>query len=311
MFPRALAATFLGGALTLGQAGVAPSATAPTQRPDRPAFSTRSELVVLHVMVKDRRGSYVTGLSADAFTIFDDGERQTIQFFGAQDAPVTVGLIVDSSGSMHAIRDRVAAAAAAFVETSNPQDEVFALAFNDVVRAALPPDAPFTNDPDVLRGALGAISAQGRTALHEAVWTGLDYLDKGAHHDKVLVVVSDGADNASGKTFEEILRKAQASNTVIYTVGLTDPVERDANPRRLRQLAEASGGESFLPRDITEVADALQKIARDIRNTYTIGYAPTNAARDGRLRRLRVVVTAPGGRDLRIRTRQGYVVEEQ
>jgi VWFA-related protein len=309
MSQRVLIAASLIGVLTAVVIGVESSAAA-AQRPDRPTFSTQSELVVLHVVVKDRRGTYVTNLAPDAFTIFEDGERQAIQFFGMQDSPVTGGLVVDSSGSMLEIRDRVAAAVAAFVETSNPRDEIFALAFNDAVRAALPQDQPFTSDANVLRAALGAISAQGRTALHDAVWAGLDYLALGTHQAKVLVVVSDGADNASSRSFEDLLRKAQVSNTVIYTVAFTDPVERDANPKRLRRLAETSGGEAFEPRAVTEVTSVLERIARDIRNTYTIGYVPTNTAHDNRMRRLRVAVKAADGRELRVRTRHGYVAEQ-
>lgn len=304
-----LIATSLTSVLTAVVIGIDSSAGA-GQQPDRPTFSTRSELVVLHVVVKDRSGGYVTNLAPAAFTIFEDGERQSIQFFGMQDSPVTAGLVVDSSGSMLPIRDRVAAAVAAFVETSNPRDEIFALAFNDAIRPALPKEQPFTSDANVLRSALGAISAQGRTALHDAVWAGLDYLAVGTHQSKVLVVVSDGGDNASSRSFEDLLRKAQVSNTVIYTVAFVDPVERDANPKRLRQLADSSGGEAFEPRAVTEVTSVLERIAREIRNTYTIGYVPTNTTRDNRMRRLRVAVTAADGRDLRVRTRHGYIAEE-
>lgn len=122
--------------------------------------------------------------------------------------------------------------------------------------------------------------------------------------------MSDGADKASSVSFEDLLRKTQVSNTVIYTVAFTDPVERDANPKRLRRLAETSGGEAFEPRAVTEVTSVLERIARDIRNTYTIGYVPTNTAHDNRMRRLRVAVKAAGGRELRVRTRHGYVAEQ-
>ena len=313
MSVRLLAAAVLVlGAVDLRVAALAsPEWLSPAQD-QQPTFTARLELVVLHVMVKDRTGSYVTGLASDAFTIFEDGERQTIHFFGHEDAPATVGLVIDSSGSMVALRDRVIAAAGAFAQTSNPEDEIFALAFNDDVRAALPPSSPFTNRPDALRDALAvAISARGRTALFDAISTGIEYVSKGSSQTKALVVVSDGGDNASTTTFAQVLRTTQVSNTVIYTVALTDPVERESNPRLLKQLADASGGEAFRPRDVTQVGDVLRHIARDIRNMYTIGYVPTSITSDDRFRRIRVEVAAPGRGGLRVRTRSGYVVAEK
>jgi VWFA-related protein len=281
------------------------------QAPEQALFSARSELVVLHVTVKDRRGGYVAGLPAEAFAVLEDDQPQQIQFFAMQDAPVTVGLIIDSSGSMLPVRDRVIAAAGTFADTSNRDDEIFALAFNEYVRAALPPEAPFTGDPAALRTALAqAISARGRTALYDAIMAGLQYVAKGTLPRNVLVVLSDGADNASVATLDQVLRQSQLANAVIYTIALIDPVEPDANPRRLKQLANATGGEAFEPRNISQVGEALQRVAHDIRNSYTIGYVPVDSARDGRFRRIRVVVNAPGQRGLSIRTRQGYVMAE-
>jgi Ca-activated chloride channel family protein len=312
MSPRLVIAWMLsGGMVTMGHVGRDPSLSA-DQAGATPVFSARSDLVVLHATARDRRGAYVTGLPADAFAVFEDGERQTIQFFGIQDRPVTVGLLIDSSGSMRASRDRVIAAAGAFVEKSHRDDETFALLFNDTVRAALPGGPPFTRDADTLRAALSAaIVTVGRTAMYDAIAAGLDHVARGTYLTKVLVVVSDGGDNASTTAFEDLLRKVQVSNTVIYTIGFVDPVERDANPKRLRQLADASGGEAFRPRDMTEIGGVLGSIANDIRQMYTIGYVPTNTARDSRLRRVRVVARAPGGRDLRVRTRAGYVQAER
>ena len=283
-----------------------------TQLPPQPAFRTISELVVLHVVVKDRKGAYVAGLQAEDFTILEDGRRQTIQFFGSQDTPVTVGLLIDNSGSMLPVRDRVIAAAGAFVQTSNPADEIFALVFNEVVRTALPPGAPFTNNPEVLREALRArISARGRTAVHDAILAGLAYLTKGTHQRQVLIVVSDGGDNASAASFDQVLAKIQMSNTVVYAIGLIDALDRDANPGRLKRLAEASGGEVSLPSDMSGVESAMRGIAQDIRSAYTISYVPTNTAHDGRFRRVRVMVRGPERGDLRVRTRQGYAVERR
>ena len=275
---------------------------------DRPVFSTGSDLVVVHATVKDRGGAYVTGLTRDAFAILEDGRPQNAQLFTSEDAPVTVGLLIDSSGSMQPNRDRVIAAAAAFAEASHPNDELFALAFNESVNAALPPTAPFTSDVAVLQHALtNTIRAYGRTALFDAIAAGLDYLGRGRHQRRVLVIVSDGGDNASHITFEEVVTKTQASNAVIYTVALVDPVERDTNPRLLRRIAQANGGEAFAPSNADDITDVLRHIARDIRHTYTLGYVSTNSARDGAFRQIRLSVQSPDRRRLIVRTRSGYL----
>jgi Ca-activated chloride channel homolog len=301
-----IAASLLPPVLAVGEARPQPF----VQDPPAATFASRSDLVVLHVVVKDRRGMSVSGLTRASFTVLEDGRRQEIQFFAEEDTPVDAGLIVDNSGSMRAARERVIAAAGAFAETSHPDDQIFALTFTEHVRAALPADAPFTGDPETLRAALAsAIVARGRTALHDAIAAGLDYLSKGSHLRKVLVIVSDGGDNASRVTFDEVLRRTQVSNTVVYAIALDDPLERDGNPRRLKRLAEASGGEAFRPRDIAEVGEVMEHIARDIRSGYTIGFVPANAIRDGRFRRIRVIVHAPDRRSVSVRTRQGYVME--
>jgi Ca-activated chloride channel family protein len=282
--------------------------TAMTVGQDRPLYSTESDLVVIHATIKDRRGAYVTGLTQDAFAVLEDGRPQEVQLFTSQDTPVTVGLLIDSSGSMQPIREQVIAAAAAFAEASHPNDELFALAFNDNVTAALPPTAPFTSDVTLLRDALTrTIRTRGRTALYDAVRSGLDYLGGGIHDRRVLVGVSDGGDNASHTTFDEVITRTQASNVVIYTVALVDPEDRDANPRLLRRIAQMSGGEAFVPDDADEITEVLQHIARDIRHTYTLGYVSTNSVRDGAFRRLRVGVQAPDRRRLVVRTRGGYL----
>jgi VWFA-related protein len=273
---------------------------------ERPSFTAESELVVLHVTVKDR-GQYVAGLPQDAFGIIEDGRPQSIPFFSSEDAPVTVGLLIDNSGSMRSNRELVLAAATAFVEHSNPQDEVFALMFNETLQAALPAEMPFTSDAGVLRIALGqAISPRGRTALYDAIAAGQEYLARGRYERKVLVVVSDGGDNASEITFEDALNRIQASNVVIHAVGLVDPIEEDANPKRLKRLAQASGGVAFQPRTAKQVAEALERVALDIRSAYTLGYVPADSVSQG-FRRIRVTVRPPNGRKVEVRTRAGYV----
>jgi Ca-activated chloride channel family protein len=177
------------------------------------------------------------------------------------------------------------------------------------VRSALPPDDPFTSDSGTLRRALfDAITARGRTALYDAIDQGLRYADLGMHDRKVLIAVSDGGDNASSRTFDDVIRGAQRSNVLIYSLVIRDPLEHEANPRRLKRLAEQSGGESFEPHDVDDVPFVLQHIARDIRNMYTVGYAPPSGKGPG-LRKIDVRVTGHGS--VRVRTRDGYLVEKR
>jgi VWFA-related protein len=275
---------------------------------DRAAFSTRSELVVLHVTVNDRHGRYVGGLPNSAFNVLEEGRPQLIQFFQSEDAPVTVGLLIDNSGSMRGNRDLMLAAAEAFVTNSNPQDEVFALTFNETIRAALPSDAPFTSEADVLRAALsGIIVPRGRTALFDAIAAGRQYLGMGRYERKVLVVVSDGGDNASHETFQHVLRQTEASNAVLYAVAIADPLEPEARTERLEQLAQASGGLAFRPRDSHAVADVLKRVAVDIRSAYSLGYVPSDTTGSSAFRRLGVIVKSADGRRLVARTRAGYL----
>ena len=271
----------------------------------RPTFSSQSQAVVLHVAVRDKRG-YVDGLDETAFRVLEEKEPQAITYFSSQDTPVTVGLIIDSSGSMGANRMRVIAAALAFARTSNPADEIFALGFNEHVLAPLPEDAPFTNDPARLRVAFEqAIGARGQSAVYDAVEAGLKYVDKGHYDRKVLVLASDGADNASRTARPQLLADAEASNAVVYTVALIDPLE-DKDPGFLRQLAEMTGGQAFEPSDVKQVGDVLQKIAQDIRKVYTIGYVPSRLSANSEMRRVTVEVTLPNGSKARVRTRREY-----
>jgi Ca-activated chloride channel homolog len=279
-----------------------------TLQGQEPVFTAVSELVVLHVTVKDKSGAYVSGLPQEAFSVIEDGRPQTVRAFTDTETPVTLGLLVDSSASMHPNRRVVIAAASSFAEANSPLDEIFALAFNEDVRPALPPAAPFTSDSSVLRAALErSVSARGRTALYDAILAGITYLSRGTRERRVLVVLSDGGDNASQATQEASVRNALASNAVIYAIALVAPGVDDANPTLLKELAQASGGVSFRPNAPRGIAEALGQIARDIRHTYTIGYTSTNTARDGAFRRVRVVVTAPPGRPLVVRSRAGYM----
>jgi Ca-activated chloride channel homolog len=257
--------------------------------------------------VTDADGTPVGGLSADAFTVWENDKRQAIEFFTREDTPLTVGLLVDVSGSMFAERATVAAAASLFVERSNPADEMFAMAFDDRVRAMLPEALPFTHDAAVIRSALAnSSSGGGWTALHDAVAAALRRVSQGSRSRRALIVVSDGGDNASRISFRELLTRAKASGTPIYTIALVDPFSTFTNPKRLAQLAAATGGRAFKPLSTRSVDDAFREIAADLRSGYTIGYAPAIPIALGQYRRIRAVARTPQGRIVAVQTRQGY-----
>jgi Ca-activated chloride channel family protein len=290
-------------------AGV-PAAQAPREQP---VFKAESQLVVLHVSVRDRSGRYISGLSRDAFTVIDDGEAQDVTMFSGDDVPASIGLVIDNSNSMAASRERVIAAAVAFARHSHPQDEVFALSVNEHVREAWAPAVIAKTSLDEFADAIAkAITARGQTALYDGVAAGLRRVANGAHTRQVLILVSDGGDNASTISREEIVRQARAADAVIYTVGLIDPLTRDGNPGLLRRLAQNTGGESFQPRTLDGIPPTFERIARDIRSAYTLAYRPTSGAGHAsvpRRRAVQVYVRAPDGRALRVRTRDGYLVE--
>ena len=290
-----------------GTLAAAPQDPGVPSSPPAPAFSASTQLVVLHVNVQDRRGGFVSDLPAEAFAVLEEGRPQRVSLFLREDGPATVGLVIDNSASMFAQRELVIEAAAAFAKAARPDDQLFAIAFNEHVRPVLDRSAPFTDDPVLFESALSkAIFARGRTAFFDAVIMGLDYLKLGAHQRKVLIIIGDGGDNESTHTFDEVLREAQASNVLLYTVALVDPVDRTANPKRLEELARATGGQRLTPASRRGVYDVLQRIAEDIRHTYTLGYDPDRPA-DGSFRSVSVRVTAP--RDVRpiVRTRAGYL----
>lgn len=277
------------------------------QAPQAPAFKSSSELVVLHVAVVDRRAGYVSGMPKDAFSVYEDGRREPIEFFQNDDTPVTVGLLIDSSGSMVSRRKGVIAAGMAFAESSRPDDEMFTICFNEKIWRGLPDGQLFTSDHQELHAALERSGARGQTALFDALDAGLRQLDHGSMSRKVLIVVSDGGDNASRTHFEQVLDEALRRDVVIYTVGIYDSDDGDAKPKLLKELASATGGEAFFPKTLDEVQPALERIARDIRSSYTIGYVPPADGPSGHKHTVRVDLHPPDGRKLAVRARSAYV----
>ena len=276
---------------------------------ERPTFKTESELVVLHVSVRDRGGRHVTGLEKDNFTVIDDGKPQTLQMFSADEVPASIGVLIDNSNSMRTSRERVVASAVAFAGHSHPRDEIFVLTFNEHVRQPWGPAVTGEMDLERFRSSMAqAIVAHGMTAIYDAVAEGLRRVGNGALTRQVLILISDGDDNASATTRDDVLKQVRESDATIYTVILTDPLTRNGDARFLRRLAQATGGEAQSPRRVDDVPSAFERISRDIRSAYTLAYAPAHHGDDGERRRraVQVYVRAKDGRALSVRARDGY-----
>jgi len=263
-------------------------------------------MVVLPATVQDHKGTLVSGLEKSDFQIYEDGVPQEIKYFSHQDIPVTVGLLIDNSGSMRRKRSDVIAAALAFARSSNPQDQMFVVNFNEKVSFALPDDTPFTDQVPQLEVALSKVAANGETALYDAVAAGFEHLKKGNRDKKILIIVSDGGDNASKNTLPQIMSLIGHPDVIIYTIGIFDEDDADRNPHVLRQLAKDTGGEAFFPQSLNDVLPICERIAHDIRSQYTIAYVPTNRKRDGTYRAVEVKAKAPSRGRVSVRTRAGY-----
>ncbi|MGA2132873.1 MAG: VWA domain-containing protein [Bryobacteraceae bacterium] len=286
----AIAAGALGAADTPGQS--------------TPVIRVDTRLVVLHATVVDKNGHLVLNLPEAAFQVFENGVAQQIKVFKREDVPVSMGLVIDNSGSMREKRAKVEAAALALVKESNPQDEIFIVNFND--EAFL--DKDFTNDPRDLQEGLARIDSRGGTAMRDAIRMSIDHLKEKAKKDKkVLVVVTDGNDNSSLINLENLVKSAQDSGVVVYTVGLLNEEEKKEAKRckrALEELASVTGGESYFPKELSDVDRVAHQVAHDIRNQYILAYTPGNLALDGSFRQIKVTANGPN-RPI-VRTRSGY-----
>ena len=271
------------------------------------AIRTNVELVVLQATVRDHKGAPVSGLTQKDFQVYEDKVPQQIESFSHEDVPVTVGLVIDNSGSMRPKRADVIAAALTFVRSSNPEDQIFVVNFNEHVSLGLPPKISFTNDAVQLKAALSNHATTGMTALYDAIAVGLEQLQKGKWDKKALIVVSDGGDDASKYNFTQVMSMVNQSNALIYTMGIFDDSDEDRNPRVLKQLSRASGGEAYFPETLQEILPMCEQIARDIRSQYTISFVPTNKKQNGTYRTVDVKAheSSEGGR-LYVSTRAGY-----
>lgn len=286
--------------VALAASAVSVSALAARQPP---TFRAETRLVVLQVTVRDGRDVPVTNLTRDAFTVYENGKRQPIALFRSDDVPVSIGLVVDNSGSMRSIRSNVETAALAFARASNPLDELFVANFADRVHL----DVGFTSDPSVLERGLARVDAIGGTALYDALDTAQRYLAANSHRDRrALVVITDANDNASETTMAAVEQQAERADTVIYAVGLFGGDASKAKKGRhdLDRVTARTGGVALYPTSADQIEPAVLELAHDIRQQYTIGYTPLDQALDGTYRKIRVAVASR--ERLVIRTRPGY-----
>jgi Ca-activated chloride channel family protein len=282
-----------------------PSSTSSSQS----AISAKAELVALPVSVTDASANAVTGLKAQNFLILEDGRPQEITMFQEGDNPVSVGLVVDHSRSMGSKLPAVAAAVSAFAHSSNPRDEMFVVDFNDDVTVELMHGKGFTSDPGELSNAVRAVAARGRTALYDAIAEGLVHLQLANWDRKALIVVSDGGDNASQQKFSQVLSLARRSQVMIYSIVLVGADEEE-NPKVLQRLSRETGGVAYSPSSVDGVTDVSKRIARDLREQYTLGFVPEKSGKSG-IRKLEVKVRAPAHEKVHVRTRPGYFVGDE
>ncbi len=277
-------------------------------------ISVDVQLVQLPVSVVDRDGQPVLGLEQGHFQVLEDRVPQQIALFRHEDVPISVGLVIDNSGSMRNKRERVNSAALTFVRESNPEDETFIVNFDD--SAYLEQD--FTGSIGNLMDTLDNIDTRGETAFNDAVYLSTEHVEADGRMDKkALLVITDGEDNKSGYTFDEVIEKLRDSNVTVYAIGLLEENDQRGGlfrkspsqkaKKALEEIAETTGGEAFFPKSLAEVEELCRQIAHDLRNHYTIGYNPSNRNLDGTWRDVEVKVNAPRGfPKLSVRTKPGY-----
>ena len=275
---------------------------------DKPIL-VNTDLITLTVTVTDGYGRYVSGLNQKAFTVLDDKVPQELEFFSDDDAPVSVGVVFDLSGSMSGDKIRKARDALShFIQTSHEQDEYFLVGFND--RAQLLLDK--TRDGESVLNKLSFVEPRHNTALYDACYLGVEKVTRGAHPKRAILLISDGQDNDSRYTFSELRRLLKESDVVLYSIGIlggSDPGSAlgMGGQAILDELSSVSGGKAFFPNTSAEMDDTFEKIALELRHQYSIGYRPANFVNDGKWHRLKVKISPPRGLPrLFVRSKEGY-----
>jgi Ca-activated chloride channel family protein len=287
----------------------APAATGPDALKIHPGARIRMnvDLVLVPVTITDPMNRLVTGLDQPDFQIYENNSQQKITSFASEDAPVSIGIIFDLSGSMSSKLIRARESILQFIKTANPQDEFFVIGFND--RPELIED--FTNSVEDIQARLATVHSGHRTALLDAIYYGVDKMKEARHERKALLVVSDGGDNRSRYTPGEVRAQVRESDTEIYSIGIFDlyaatPEERQG-PELLDDLSTETGGRLFRVDDLAEMGDIAEKISTELRNQYVIGYRPKDLTRDGKWRKVKVKVNPPAGLPpLTVHARTGY-----
>jgi Ca-activated chloride channel family protein len=301
-----------------GSATVSNSITAKTKpsamsltsgKPVDDRIIVNSDLITLTVTVTDNYGRYVSGLDKKAFSIFDEKAAQEIEFFSDDDAPVSVGVIFDVSGSMNGEKiKRAREALGRFISTSHDSDEYFLIGFN--TRAQLLLDK--TRDGDAVLNKLTYVQPKSQTALYDACYLGVEKVQRGTHPKRAILLISDGQDNSSRYTYSELRRLLKESDVVVYSIGILDGSDAGSTLGMegqgiLDELSSVSGGKAFFPNTAAEMDEIFERIALELRHQYSIGYRPSNFANNGKWHKIKVKITPPRGLPrLFVRSKEGY-----
>jgi VWFA-related protein len=303
------AKSLISGLIIVALWGVAPLvARQQTPPAGTPVFKAKTDLVLLQVNVFNGHSDAVPDLPKSTFQILEDGKPQPITFFSSGDVPVAVGLVIDNSTSMLTRRSMVVAGGRTFAESSHPDDQAFTIVFNENVRDGLPGRMVFTQSRPILEASLLRYPPGGLTAVYDAVIAGLDRLQQATLQKKVLLVLSDGKDNASSHSKQDMLHRAMRSDALIYSIYTGDLASDPGDNGVMKRLAALSGGVAYSPDTEMQAIVAFKTIADNIRRGYSLGYVPANV--DGEYHRVKVLVRAPGLKNLSVRVRDGYAISE-
>ena len=296
-------------ALTVARAGrIQKAQAAPAEKNQNQTLKVDVDLTLVNATVTDSLNRYVSGLGQEHFQIWEDKLEQKIEYFSAEDVAVSIGMIFDVSGSMKDKLSTARDAAVTFLKTGNPEDEYFLVEFANRPEVA----SGFTTDVSKLQNKIIFAPAKGMTAMYDAVYVGLEKLKEASNPKKALLLITDGEDNRSRYTFQNVKDFVKEQDVQIYAIGITDDWNSQLGAGRtgramIEELADLTGGRAFFPDSVYELEDICTKIAIELKNQYVIGYHSTNAAKDGKWRKLRLKVNPPKGiQHLNVRSKAGY-----
>jgi len=286
----------------------------PAPRPKGYTFGVNVDLVLMYTSVFDKTGQFIGGLKKDNFKLYEDGIEQEIATFSQEDVPISMGILLDLSGSMKGKIDPVNRAALAFIRASNPKDQVFLIGFNDEVELI----QDFTSDIDEVTDSLENAVVMGGTALYDAIYLGIQKAQSGSRAKKAVVVISDGEDRDSYYKLDELIAKVQESDVQVFSIGFLNEIPEKSLFGRwsksvpekahdaLIRIGEETGGKAFFPGKLTDIHSIVSEIAGELRNQYSIGYISSNGARDGSFRRVKIELAGVNKDNGHVRYRRGY-----